>query len=251
MRSVIRTLGLISGFCMAAYPHGFAQEIRISAGLEIRPYGAAVSELVARAGLQPATEFFPGERSLQMLENGKVDAELFRTAAAVAAFAGKVSLVGPIGCSELAAFKRASDPLSITGVQDLQKVRVAIPLISRFLMAFAEENDIRFEKVMTTDNLYNMLDRGRFDIALSPSTLALQSIRHLGLEGKIVQTGPVLRAEPLYLVLRNERKEWGPRIQAEIDKAVASGAWHETVGTINKSVALPVYSGLSCLKKKR
>jgi len=237
--------------CVSWCAWSAAQDIAISAGLENQPFGAAVSEILGRAGLKASIEYFPAERSLQMIERGKVDAEFVRAAPVVAPFADKITLVGPIACLEVVAFKRVSDGITVTNIKDLDKLRVAVPLASRFAAGFVEENDIHAERVMTHDNLFNMLDRSRFDVAVTGSVVGFFALKNLGLTEKIVQTGPVLRAEPMYLVLRNERKEWAPRIQAEFDKAINNDSWQATVGAINKAAGLPAHLGVSCLKKKR
>ena len=70
-------------------------------------------------------------------------------------------------------------------------------------------------------------------------------------EKPLHMVSPILQTEPAYMVLRREFDNWGPRIQAVVDRQIKhNDAWRKAVGDINKKMGLPADLGLSCLPKR-
>lgn len=220
----------------------------VASSESFKPYAALIEDLLREAGFEPRIEYYPTERSFQMLVDGQVDMEFFRTQRAVEAINDKITLIGPVTCSELVAFKRTDSAFVIQKPEDLSKYRIAAQNGNKFAVSLATRHgDATLPP--NTENLFRMLDAGRFDIAIETERTGLTQIKKLELQNSVKRIGPILAMEPAYLVLRNHIDTWGPRIKKVFAKRKSSGKWTAQYGEISVSLGLPRDIAQNCMTK--
>ena len=225
-----------------------AQEIRVSAKETLQTYRPAFEKVIRSAGFIPHFSFYPGERSLKMLQDGEVDLEYTRTKTAVSSISAVVTLIGPVGCIEGVAYTRSDSPIKIRGLTDLNSGKLVIPFIHKTAVEFAKNNRLDAEIVTNRESMFMMIMTGRFEIAVDSRLDGQVEIYKQKLNNKIIQNGPVLFSEPIYLAMNNIHRDWAPRVQKAIDEAIKNGSWQESVSEINIANGIPKDLGITCLK---
>lgn len=244
-----RILSVLPALCVLCSAPAVAQVIKVTSEDSLEPLKPLFDKLLRNAGFEPQIRTYPGERSFQMMRRGEVDMEYTRTKTAVASIRDSVTLVGPVGCIEGVTFTRSDAPIPIEKASDLENFKIGVPFVHKTAIAYAAENKLNVEIVNQRDSLFKMLDARRFSLVVDALVAGLRSIDAAGLQGKIVQTGPVLFSEPVYLVVSNTHPDWAARVQKAFDTLLHSGAWRVDVANINKAAGLPKKAGLACLKE--
>ena len=243
-----KALACISMLALFTLRTAQAQVIVVASPDYFKPYALMVESLLREAGFEPRIEHFPTERSFKMLVDGQVDMEFFRTQRGVESINNKVTLIGPVTCAELVAFKRIDSDVVVQKLEDLEKYRVAAQTGNKSATALvARHTDVTLPA--NTDNLFRMLDAGRFDIVIESERTGMSQISKLDLQGSIKRTGPVLAVEPAYLVLRNQNDAWGPRIKKAFAKRKASGSWSAQYSDVSATLGLPRDISQHCIGK--
>ncbi|MDF3194861.1 ABC transporter substrate-binding protein [Pseudomonas sp. 1928-m] len=231
--------------------HGMAsaQTIELSAADFLAPQVPAVEALLRKAGFEPAITLVPAARSLLMLQRGEVDAEFFRQPGAVASFREQVHLVGPLSCSTNYAFVHRDSRWVINTAEDLRDLRVGILNGNQLATDLLDKQGIQHDKLISRENMFLMLERGRLDIVIEPERSGLTSLQQKGLSKTLERRGPALTNLPNYLVLRKHVEQWGPRLDRAAAQALRSGQWHQWIEEINEQLGIPKHVGLGCLPK--
>ena len=236
---------------MANTSNSFAQNAKISAAIELSPYSQVIEKVFKSAGFSTTIEYFPCERSFQMVANGEVDAEFARVKSAIDPVKDKIILVGPIACSELVAFARADSHLSVSDVISNHDLAIAVPYVSKGGVKYAKENKLKFQTVSTHESMYKMLMAKRFDIVIDSTLNGNIMLKQQHLDGQIVEVGDVLSAEPAYLLVNARHPDWAKKLQTAFDAAIRDGSLQRTVGDINVAMGIPRNLGISCLTNSR
>ncbi len=214
---------------------------------EVVAYRPLLLQLLEKAGLTADIRIYPVARALQMTAHGETDAEFARTRLAVAGFADKVRLVGPVACIDLAAFVRRDFPQASLTTADLAGLKVAVLESNRLAVHLAEQSAAQVQGVNNTESLYRMLAAGRFDVVIDTSLIGQRKIVQLGLQESLRQASHLLISEPAYLVLRRRTEELGPPLQAALDEMMQSGQWQREFADVSESLGLPRQTSLHCL----
>jgi len=201
---------------------GYSQEFRVS----YYPGEAVAVPLVrtalVRAGLDPKFLEQPAARSLALVSAGEVQAEFFRTEAAIAPMAALIKVPVPLITTNYVAVTLDSGP-AIRSLHDLEGQRVGFPLGYSILtqsfqglaQALAVPNEVSTLK---------MLRAGRLDVAVMPDTLLAHFAKEAGLSAYRAASPPLL-VEPSFLVVHQSQGSLVPRLQEVLQKMVDSGEW--------------------------
>lgn len=225
-----------------------SQPMQIAMQEQFRLYGALFEMLVKEAGFTPHIEYFPTERSMQMLLAGRVDAEPFRSKEALGDLADKVGWVGPVACSELQAFTRSDSNVTIRSLQDLAGKRILIPLGTRIAKNLTTKYSADVQEIANAESRYKMLNNNYADVVVDSAGIGYQTIRSLQLENRIGPSGVLLTSEPAYFVIRRDVETFTPSLDKTFKAMVKSGRWQRMFNDITVNTRkLPKDIGLHCL----
>jgi ABC-type amino acid transport substrate-binding protein len=118
------------------------------------------------------------------------------------------------------AFAKEDKGITITSKADLKKYKVGIVRGIAHAEA-ATEGMTDVQVVATYDQLYQMVDAGRIDVAIDEGINGPGTIKNLGLKG-IKQVGEIARLD-LFHMLNPAKKDLAPKISAAIKAMKDSG----------------------------
>lgn len=223
-----------------------APSLEIAAGELLRPWEPAIDALFKQVGVEARYSYWPLERALQRLLDGDVDGDVFRHYDVLLPVIDRVRLVGPLSCSEFVALSRGETARRLRSFDDLKPLRVGIRHGAHWLRERLRRDGVRLEVAPDGAALFEMLERGRFDVALDTRSVLESELRARGAPSHLTQSR-ILHFEPSYLVLRRQLDPWAERLQAAYDQQLRSGQWLQRVGEINAALGLPRNLGMICL----
>lgn len=150
----------------------------------------------------------PSLRSLVMSDEGKIDGEMHRILGIEKKFLNLIRIPISINKINVVVFTKNKD-IIINKIDDLKHYKIGI----RRGVQFAENisygmNVYKLEKI---DQLFNMLQLGRIDIAIETSFAGIKTIKKLNLDGIHISETPIL-TKKLYHYLNKKHKEIIPLI---------------------------------------
>jgi len=188
-----------------------------------------LKEVYKRADIPLDFVTLPTQRALVQSSQGAIDGELVRIEKVGDLYPTLVRVPTSYGFFESRAFSRVQGIQKIVeekGWNALQDYRVGIVRG----MKFAEEIDIKnwknVEVVTKTDQLFEMLELDRIDIAISTKISGLVIIAKHNLKS-INLLEPAIRRHDLFHYLHEKNKEYIPRLDEVIRAMKASGELQE------------------------
>lgn len=164
----------------------------------------------------------PGERSLRTANNGDVDGEVFRVANVEKKYLNLIVVPTPINTLSGIAFSKRHLP--IAGWRSLEPYRIGIQVGIKFAERGTDAMNPTI--VDTNEQLFQMLQADRIDVAVAAYTNGVATIAELGLSG-IIALDPPIAEYPLYHYLHKKNAELIPALDAVLLRMEASGRTRE------------------------
>lgn len=201
----------------------WAQEIRLARNELATEQAVAaliLADIYARLGLKIRVQALPGTRANAVVLSGEVDGEVGR----VQAYADKNSTLIQVKPAyhylNSVAFAKRGIGIAIDNRAALKPYRVGI--VRGIAHAeIATQGLANVETVRTYDQLFQMLESGRIDVAIDTSANGAYMIHKLGL--KDIQTVGTLARLDLFHMLNPRQAALAPRLSAQIKRMKDSG----------------------------
>ena len=187
-------------------------------------------EAFRRIGLQLALTSLPSERSLVAANQGEVDGEGLRVAGLDDNYGNLVRVPERYVSISFVAF--AKDPaLSVAqGWDSLKSQRVAF--IHGWKMFESNAAGARVvNKVDKAEQLFQMLEHGRIDLALYTLADGVALARKMGLQG-VVALNPTLKDVDMFLYLHRKHAALVPKIAAALREMKADGSHQRILAAV-------------------
>jgi polar amino acid transport system substrate-binding protein len=180
---------------------------------------AIIRKAYQKLGVAIVFEILPGERSLQLSNDGVIDGELVRVAGIAKLYANLIRIPVSHVTAEQMAFGRDAT-IVINGWQSLARYKLAFHRGYKV----AEENTKNMNRYETrTDQAaFRMVASGRMDLALANRFTGEKVIRDLKLTN-VVMLRPPVEVDPLFHYLNKKHAELVPQITAVLRRMEADG----------------------------
>lgn len=222
---------LIAGLCAPARVTALEQPLVINTTARAPHYiedgsgfiNRLVAEIFRRLDIEHELVWLPAERSLVFTNNGAVDAVVPRAAAIEKKYPDLVRVPVEVFRFDFMAYVR--DPAtSIDGWQGLKPYSVG--LIKGWKIVEQNTGEARMiSKVNDYEQLLNMLDKGRVDVAILDRVMGGWVLKNLGFELQPVE--PPLASVPTYFYLHRKHAGLVEKISAVLYEMKRDGAYAE------------------------
>lgn len=179
-----------------------------------------LTDIYKKAGLTANITALPGARANAVALSGEKDGEVARIPAYFAKNPSLVKVEPGYYYLTTGAFAKSDKGVTIASKDDLKKYKVGIVRGIAHAEA-ATEGLAGLQVTNSYDQLYQMLDAGRIDVAIDEGINGPSTIKGLGLKG-ISQVGEIARLD-LFNVLTPAKKDLAPKISAAIKALKDSG----------------------------
>lgn len=179
-----------------------------------------LADIYKKAGLTANITPFPGARANALALSGEKDGEVARIPAYFVKNPTLVKVEPGYYYLTTGAFAKTDKHITITSKDDLKKYKVGIVRGIAHAEA-ATEGLAGLQVTSSYDQLYQMLDAGRIDVAIDEGINGPVTLKGLGLTG-ITQVGEIARLD-LFNVLTPAKKDLAPKISAAIKALKDSG----------------------------
>jgi polar amino acid transport system substrate-binding protein len=178
-----------------------------------------LKEAYASIGIEVEVIRYPGLRSLKTANEGRVDGEVSRVKAFERDYPNLIPVPVPVNHLQGTAFSK-NGAIELRGWESLRDYTVGITRG----MKFAERGTAGMAIVRANSHqqLFQLLDKGRVDVAINPFVNGVVIIKKLKLEGIYVLEPPLVRVD-LYHFLHKRHAALVPKITDSIRKLEASG----------------------------
>ncbi len=182
-----------------------------------------IQEAFRRIGFRAMIVYNPTGRSLVDVNAGLADAEINRIEGMEASFPNLVRVPEPNMVMHFVAFAR--EPFPITGWDSLRDLHIGIVRGWKIL----EDNTQDFPhvtRVPTETELFNMLQRGRIDVALYDKLTGYEQLNLRGFED-IHHLEPPLASRNMYLYLNVKHKDLLEEVAGALQGMKADGTYDQ------------------------
>ncbi|MGQ0708125.1 MAG: substrate-binding periplasmic protein [Rhodoferax sp.] len=211
MRTLLACLLLALGVCAPAQT-----VLRVGVPEGTQPYIPLVRAIYAEMGLQGQFIPLPGERSLRMLDQGELDADLGRGHGTLAQYPNVVEVEESVLQLHLLAVVREDfGPTALTPVA-LRQWRLGSVRGVKMADAFLQRTGSQATEVNSAEQMYQMLRAGRIDVALASSS-SLDADPALPGAGLRVLATPLSTTQAVHVL----HKRWS-HLAAPMGKAIRS-----------------------------
>ena len=178
-----------------------------------------LKEAYASIGIEVEVIRYPGLRSLKTANEGGVDGELSRVKAFERDYPNLILVPVPVNQLQGTAFSK-NGGLELRGWESLRGYTIGITRG----MKFAERgtDGMAIVRANSHEQLFQLLDKGRVDVAINPFVNGVAIIKKLKLEGIHSLEPPLVRVD-LYHFLHKRHAALVPKITDSIRKLEASG----------------------------
>jgi len=199
-----------------------------------------VTEALRRAGLRAQFNSMPLQRSIALVNDGALDADLMRITDAAKQFPNLLSVPTPVAMVHVALYGRDAKQINLPRA-DIAKLNVGLP--RGILLLVKNSAGMSVSDSQTNYKALDMLRNDRFEIAM---------LVHIDAELEIAKnnfTGLARRAnywasEPLYFQLNKKHQTLVPKINAALQEMQAEGLiakyYEEGLQKINVKPLKPV-----------
>ena len=224
MNMVKRLVLVLAGAAsLAATPMVLAQSLNLASNENAIGQAVAaklLTDIYKKAGLSAQITPMPAARANAMALAGEKDGEVARIPAYFAKNTTLFKVEPGYYYLTTGAFAKADKGVTIASKDDLKKYKVGI--VRGIAHAEAATEGLPGLQVTSSyDQLYQMLDAGRIDVAIDEGINGPVTLKKLGLKG-ITQVGEIARLD-LFNVLVPTKKDLAPKISAAIKALKDSG----------------------------
>jgi ABC-type amino acid transport substrate-binding protein len=177
-------------------------------------------DIYKKAGLTATIQPVPGSRANAVALSGEKDGEVARIPAYFVKNPSLIKVEPGYYYLTTGAFAKSGSGVSVKSKDDLKKYKVGIVRGIAHAEA-ATEGLAGLQVTGTYQQLYQMLEAGRIEVAIDEGINGPVTLRELGLKG-IEQVGEIARLD-LHNVLVPAKKDLAPRISAAIKAMKDSG----------------------------
>ena len=198
--------------------------------LDRKALQALSEEAFRRAGVDIKLVSLPSERSLVAANQGEVDGEGLRVAGLDENYVNLVRVPERYVSISFVAFAKDASISLAQGWDSLKPHRVAF--IHGWKMFETNATTARaVNKVDKPEQLFQMLDHGRIDLALYTLADGVALSRKLGLQG-VVALNPTLRDVDMFLYLHRKHATLVPKIAAALREMKADGSHQRILAAV-------------------
>ena len=199
--------------------------------LDRKALQALSEEAFRRAGVGLQLVSLPSERSLVAANQGEVDGEGLRVAGLEDSYGNLVRVPERYVAISFVAFARDRTISVAQGWDSLKPHRVAF--IHGWKMFESNASAARtVNKVDKPEQLFQMLEHGRIDLALYTLADGAAQVRKLGLQG-VVALSPTLKDVDMYLYLHRKHAALVPKIASALREMKADGSHQRILGALS------------------
>jgi hypothetical protein len=179
-----------------------------------------LTDIYKRAGLTAKIQPLPGARANAMALNGQKDGEVARIQSYASKNPSLIKVEPAYYYLTTTAFAKADKGITIASKEDLKKYRVGVVRGIAHAEA-ATEGITNLQVVGDYDQLYQMLDAGRIDLAIDAGANGPYVVKKLGLKN-IKSVGELARLD-LFTILGAGKRELAPKLASVIQSLKESG----------------------------
>jgi len=217
------TQALVGSVALLLAPVAFAENVNLGSNENSASQVVAaklLTEIYKKAGLTLNVTPMPGARANAMALAGQKDGEVARVPAYFVKNTTLIKVEPAYYYLSSAAFAKSERGVTITSKDDLKKYKVGIVRGVAHAES-ATEGLAGLQVANSADQMYQMLDAGRIDVAIDEGINGPITLKRLGLKG-IAQVGEIARLD-LSHVLVPAKKDMAPKISAAIKALKDSG----------------------------
>lgn len=182
-------------------------------------------EAFRRIGIEARIVFTPTERSLVEVNEGKLDAEMNRIAGMEINYPNLVQVPEPNMQMHFVAFSKKE--FSISDWNSLAGLKIG--LVNGWKILERNTRGLPFvSRVVREDQLFEMLNRGRLDVALYSKLNGYELINKYGYTG-IKHLEPPLASKDMFLYLHNKHAALAPKVAAALRAMKQDGTYDRIV----------------------
>lgn len=171
-----------------------------------------LKEAFRRIGREAQIVFTPNERSLVEVNEGKLDAELNRVAGMEKNYPNLIRVPEPNMQMHFVAFSKKD--FSISGWNSLARLKVGL-VCGWKILENSTKGVCNVTRVLKEDQLFQMLDRGRLDIALYSKLNGYELIKKYGYKN-IRHLEPPLVSKDMFLYMNEKHAALVPHLAAAL-----------------------------------
>lgn len=211
------------GLCLTCTGVLAQQVIRVGTLEGARAYEPAIAAIYKEIGMQAEFVVLPPERSLKSVENGTIDAEMARVVGGTAGYQNVVETNEPLlELHLLAVVRKDFKPTRLTPA-DLKNYKLGLYRGTKLAEGLVAKHGLQAAAANTLLQTYQMLQLGRFDVALVSSVGPPTHFPEVAGALKTLKQ-PVVTARVVHVV----NKKWAdyvPKIDAAVKAMKADGRW--------------------------
>jgi ABC-type amino acid transport substrate-binding protein len=178
-----------------------------------------VREAYERIGYRVEITRYPPERALKLADSGQADGDVQRIDGLSKHYPNLIQLQPAINYIEGSVFTAGKD-ISVDGWDSLRPHRIGLIRGIKFAELNTEGMDRHF--VGNYPALFTMLNKGRFDLIVSPRLNGSYQLKRLQIEG-IGPVEPAVARFDLYHYIHTSRADLAPKLEAVFREMQATG----------------------------
>lgn len=218
---LVNAISIVVGVFAACAAH--AQEVHLARNEKATEQAIAaliVTDIYKRSGLTAKIQPMPGARANAVSTGGEKDGEVGRITAYFVKNPALVKVEPAYYYITTTVFAKADRNISVTSKDDLAKYKIGIIRGVQHTET-ATQGLSGVQVVNDAEQLYQMLDAGRFDIALDAGVNGPYVTKKLGLTG-IKAVGDIAKLD-LFMVLNGSKKDIAAKLGATVKSLKDSG----------------------------
>lgn len=173
-----------------------------------------------RIGIKVEFRELPGERAIQIANEGKADGEAGRTDIITKRYTNLVKIPVPIFLAKIVVFSKNVELPVDMGWESLKPYRIGT--LIGYMYIESNLQGMRYWSLPTYEQIFKMLDAGRLDIAVLSKLDGLGVINNLDIKG-VKTLEPPLVTIPTYHFLHERHEKLVPQITASLQQMEKEG----------------------------
>ncbi len=182
-----------------------------------------IREAYRRMGIDVIIKKYPAERALQLANQGTVDGEVQRIDGIASKYPNLIQIYPPINYIKGVVFSKSVD-FEVEGWESLRPYKIGI--IRGIKFAERHTADMNVLSASDYKTLFNMLDKKRFEIIVSPSLNGKYQIKQLGVKG-LRELSPAIMRFELFHYVHKKHKNLVPALSKTLQAMKDAGELEE------------------------
>lgn len=199
------------------------QVIKVGTLEGAKAFEPAIAAMYQEIGLKAEFVLLPPERSLKSVESGEIDADLARVVGGTTGYQNMLETNEPMINLQLMAVVKKDFKATKLAPADLKAYKVGLFRGTKIAEGLVAKLGMDATAANSTLQMYQMLDSGRFDVALASSATPVSAFPEFAGTLKTLEQ-PVATSKLIHVV----NKKWAayvPKIDAAIKAMKADGRW--------------------------